>query len=107
MAEPTESLASPVRPPRITAVQWLICIVASIGFAFDIYALLMMQFIIRPALMELGNYAPGSEGFVRWAGLLQYVPAICGGIFGLLGGYLTDRLGRRGVLTWSILLYAF
>src|SRR6185436_1324767 len=27
--------------------------------------------------------------------------------FGLLGGYLTDRLGRRRVLTWSILIYAF
>lgn len=36
-----------------------------------------------------------------------YVPAFAGGIFGLLGGYLTDRLGRRRVLTWSILLYAF
>ncbi len=35
-----------------------------------------------------------------------YVPAFVGGIFGLLGGYLTDRLGRRRVLTWSILLYA-
>ena len=39
--------------------------------------------------------------------MLFYVPAIAGGIFGLLGGYLTDRLGRRRVLTWSILLYAF
>jgi MFS family permease len=36
-----------------------------------------------------------------------YVPAVFGGLFGLLGGYLTDRLGRRRVLTWSILLYAF
>lgn len=27
--------------------------------------------------------------------------------FGLLGGYLTDYLGRRRVLTFSILLYAF
>ena len=35
------------------------------------------------------------------------MPAVAGGIFGLLGGYLTDRLGRRRVLTWSILLYAF
>ena len=35
------------------------------------------------------------------------MPAVFGGIFGLLGGYLTDRLGRRRVLTWSILLYAF
>ena len=30
-----------------------------------------------------------------------YVPAFVGGIFGLLGGYLTDRLGRRRVLTWQ------
>jgi MFS family permease len=28
-------------------------------------------------------------------------------VFGLLGGYLTDLLGRRRVLVWSILLYAF
>jgi MFS family permease len=38
--------------------------------------------------------------------MLFYVPAMAGGIFGLLGGYLTDRLGRRRVLVWSILLYA-
>ena len=41
-----------------------------------------------------------------WVGRLFYIPAFAGGIFGLLGGYLTDRLGRRRVLTWSILLYA-
>jgi MFS family permease len=35
-----------------------------------------------------------------------WVPAIVGGTFGLLGGYLTDRFGRRRVLVWSILLYA-
>ena len=35
-----------------------------------------------------------------------WVPAMVGGVFGLVGGYLTDRLGRRRVLTWSILLYA-
>jgi hypothetical protein len=32
---------------------------------------------------------------------------VAGGIFGLLGGYLTDLFGRRRVLVWSILLYAF
>ena len=42
-----------------------------------------------------------------WRGMLFYVPAFVGGICGLLGGYLTDLLGRRRVLTWSILLYAF
>ena len=92
---------------RLTATQWLICIIASIGFAFDIYELLMLPLIIRPALIELGGIAPGTPEFTRWFSLLFYVPALAGGVFGLAGGYLTDRLGRRAVLTWSILLYAF
>jgi hypothetical protein len=40
-------------------------------------------------------------------GLLFYLPLASGGVFGLLGGYLADLLGRRRVLVWSILLYAF
>ena len=35
------------------------------------------------------------------------MPAVAGGVFGLLGGFLTDLFGRRRVLVWSILLYAF
>ncbi len=89
-----------------TPVQWLICIIAAIGFAFDIYELLMLPLIVRPALMELANLKPGSPEFNQWVGLLFWVPAVAGGLFGLLGGYLTDRFGRRQVLVWSILLYA-
>ena len=93
--------------PRLTPVQWTVCVIAAIGFAFDIYELLMLPLILRPALMELLGAAPGSDAFNLWRGLLFFIPAFVGGIFGLLGGYLTDRLGRRRVLTWSILLYAF
>ncbi|MBI1311761.1 MFS transporter [bacterium] len=92
--------------PRLTSVQWLICTIASIGFAFDIYELLMLPLIVRPALQELAGAAPGSEEFRNCVAMLFYVPALVGGIFGLLGGYMTDRLGRRRVLTWSILCYA-
>ena len=88
-------------------IAWLICIIASIGFAFDIYELLMLPLIVGPALQELIGAAPGSPEFQMWVGRLFYLPAVAGGIFGLLGGYLTDRLGRRRVLTWSILIYAF
>ena len=41
--------------PRMTATQWTICAVAALGFAFDIYELLMLPLIVRPALMELGK----------------------------------------------------
>jgi MFS family permease len=92
---------------RLTGLQWLICGIASIGFAFDTYELLMAPLIIRPALEQLGGLTFGTPEYLRWTGLLFYVPAVCGGVFGLLGGYLTDHFGRRRVLTWSILLYAF
>jgi len=91
----------------LTPVQWLICVIAVIGFAFDTYELLMLPLIIRPALEGLGGLKFGSPDYNHWRDLFFYVPAISGGIFGLLGGYLTDRLGRRRVLTWSILVYAF
>jgi MFS family permease len=92
--------------PGLTSVQWLICAMAAIGFAFDSYELLMAPLVIPPALSELLNAPVGSPIVNSWAGFLLYVPAVAGGIFGLVGGYLTDLLGRRRVLVWSILLYA-
>ena len=91
----------------LTPIQWLICAVAALGFAFDTYELLMLPLIIRPALSELLQVPPNSPLVNEWVGTLLYVPAVAGGIFGLLGGYLTDRLGRRRVLVYSIVLYGF
>jgi MFS family permease len=96
----------PENRERFTPVQWLICVIAAIGFAFDIYELLMLPLVVRPALMELGSIKPGTPEFNEWVGLLFWAPAVAGGIFGLLGGYLTDRFGRRRVLVFSIMLYA-
>jgi MFS family permease len=92
--------------PPLTPLQWTICAIAALGFAFDSYELLMLPLIVRPALADLLGVAPNSLAVNDWVGTLQYVPAVAGGIFGLLGGYLTDLFGRRRVLVWSILLYA-
>jgi MFS family permease len=95
-------------PQRLTFTHWLILIMAAIGFGFDIYVLLVMQYIGPGVLAELlPDAKPGSAEFNHWRGMLFFVPAFVGGLFGLVGGYLTDILGRRRVLTGSILLYAF
>ena len=93
-------------PTRLTALQWLICAIAALGFAFDTYELLMLPLIVRPALAELLGVAPNSLAVNEWVGTMLYVPAVAGGIFGLLSSYLTDLFGRRRVLVWSILVYA-
>src|SRR5512134_673632 len=94
-------------PSRLTPIQWLICAIAALGFAFDSYELLMLPLIVRPALIELLAVPPNSPAINDWVGIIFYAPAVAGGIFGLLGGYLTDLFGRRRVLVYSILLYAF
>jgi nitrate/nitrite transporter NarK len=90
----------------MTPLQWLICAIAALGFAFDTYELLMLPLIARPALAELLGVARNDPLVNEWVGILFYVPALAGGIFGLIGGYLTDLFGRRRVLVWSILIYA-
>jgi len=91
---------------RLTPIEWLICAVACLGFAFDIYESLMLPLIVRPAITTLGHLKPGTPAFNMWVGLLFYIPNLAGGVFVLLGGYFTDRWGRRRILFWSILLYS-
>jgi MFS family permease len=107
------AVSSPAAPDRrsgLTAVQWLVCVIAAIGFAFDIYELLMAPLVFPDAIRELTGASPTDPKtrglFLAWVGWLFFFPAFAGGLFGMVGGYLTDRLGRRRVLTFSILLYA-
>ena len=90
----------------MTPTEWLVCVVAGLGFAFDLYETLMTALIVGPCLTSLGHLTAGTPEFNWWVGLFFFVPTVAGGTAGLLGGYLTDRVGRRRVLTWSILLYS-
>lgn len=90
---------------RLSPKQWLIFAVGGIGFAFDTYVLLILSLVVQPALSEVLSAKPGTPIFNMWVGRLFYIPAVCGGVFGLLGGYLIDRLGRRRLMFWSIVFY--
>src|SRR5688572_15249990 len=51
------------------------------------------------------GWQAGSPQFNQWVGWILYFPFLAGGIAGLVGGYLTDRFGRRRMLVASIVLY--
>jgi MFS family permease len=109
----------------------LVVTIACIGFLFDTYELLMFPVIgsdsvaelirVQPDgkspgwLAELGltsnpdlkqGISPTSVPVRTWAGRMSWIAALSGGVFGLLGGLLIDRLGRKTIMIASILAYS-
>ncbi len=97
-ATPTSGLAPLTRN--------LVLAVAAIGFLFDTYELLMFPVIGADALAELLKAQPTSDIVRLWAGRMLWIAALCGGFFGIMGGFLIDRLGRKRIMIASILLYS-
>ena len=96
----------PPSRPLSLVTRVLVLTVAAIGFLFDTYELLMFPVIGGSALSELLQSTPGSDIVRLWSGRMLWIAALCGGVFGLLGGYLIDLLGRKRVMVGSILLYS-
>jgi MFS family permease len=92
---------------RITLPQWLIIIIAIIGFLFDTYQLLMTPLAGPSAISELLKVPMNNPAVSEWMGNLLWLSALSGGVFGLLGGWLTDRLGRKFVMALGIFVYSF
>lgn len=93
--------------PKFTTTHWLIIIIASIGFLFDTYELLMTPLVAAPAIAELLKLPLNNPIVTSWVGNLLWIAALCGGVFGLLGGWLVDKFGRKTIMGASIFLYSF
>lgn len=109
----------------------LVLTIAAIGFLFDTYELLMFPVVGSDAVGELVivNKDGSSPGWLTelgisggtdlkrgspptsvpvrdWGGRMLWIAALFGGVFGLLGGLLIDRLGRKTIMVASILAYS-
>ena len=102
------STPAPAVPPGLPSptVRFLVLTVAAVGFLFDTYELLMLPLIGGPAIAELLGVPPNNPLVREWLGYILWAAAVCGGVFGLLGGLLIDRFGRKTVMVGSILLYS-
>jgi MFS family permease len=97
-------MSTPTRP--LTVTQWLVITIAAIGFLFDTYELLMTPLVAAPAIAELLRVPMNNPLVTDWVGRLLWIAAVCGGTFGLIGGWLVDRFGRKTVMAASILAYS-
>src|SRR6266498_2628632 len=94
------------QPQKLSVTAWLVLTIASIGFLFDTYELLMTPLVAAPAIAELLKIPLNNPIVTDWVGRLLWISALCGGVFGLLGGWLVDKLGRKRVMALSIFLYS-
>ncbi len=91
--EPGIAVAAPDRfPVRV----WLI---SFLGWTFDFYDLILFSFLLIPIGQDL-KLSESQEA------LLLGVALGASGIGGILFGYLSDRFGRKRVMTWTIGLYS-
>jgi MFS family permease len=93
--------------PIAPSTRWLVLVIASIGFLFDTYELLMTPLVGVPAIAELLALPPNNPLVTDWTGRMLWISALCGGVFGLMGGWLIDQFGRKRIMVLSILLYSF
>src|SRR5262249_55284307 len=98
---------TPQPASRLTPTQLTICVIAAIGFLFDTYELLMTPLVAAPAIAELLKIPQNNPIVTDWVGRLLWISALCGGVFGLLGGWLVDKFGRKRVMAASIFVYSF
>ncbi len=85
---------SSIPAPKLTMTQWLVCTIAAIGFAFDIYELLMLPLILKPAMASLS--APLVDELVK--GGMERAEALafgCPGVQITVPGHERYFLARR------------
>ncbi len=62
--------------PKFTTTHWLIIIIASIGFLFDTYELLMTPLVAAPAIAELLKLPMNNPIVTSWVGNLLWIAAL-------------------------------
>lgn len=72
---------------------------ALLGWAFDFYDLVLLGFLVEPVARDLGLDETGRA----W---LLGVALGASGIGGIVAGALADRVGKRTMLAWTVLVYS-
>lgn len=72
---------------------------ALLGWAFDFYDLVLLGFLVDPVAHDLGLDETGRA----W---LLGVALGASGIGGIVAGALADRVGKRTMLAWTVLVYS-
>jgi MFS family permease len=90
----------------ITRYQWLVFVIACLGWVFDVFEGQIFAVFKTPAMADLLGVVENDPLVDKW-GNWGFISFLVGGAFGgLVFGILADRIGRRQSMVWSILTYS-
>ena len=107
MANPTGTIAARLdRLPRSSYIRRLIALI-SLGGCFEIYDLFFTAYIAL-GLFGAKIFTPTTKGLFDVQGFASFVAALFAGLFvgTFVFSQLSDRFGRRSILTFSLLWYS-
>ncbi len=90
----------------VTRYQWLVLIVASLGWVFDAFEGQLFNLTRGAMLSEILGVEPGDPQVKQWGDIFLGVFLAGGTLGGLLFGSLGDKLGRKPVMVMTILAYS-
>ena len=91
---------------NVTRYQWLVLLVASLGWVFDAFEGQLFNLTRGAMLSEILGVQPGDPQAKQWGDIFLGI-FLAGGTFGgLLFGSLGDKWGRKPVMVLTILFYS-
>jgi len=103
-SEIVEISASPWK--QLTRYQWLVLLVAWLGWVFDSMDALIYAQVMTPALKELLGARASPQNIGWYGGIIFSIFILGWALGGILFGVLADYLGRSRTLAMTILVYA-
>ncbi len=90
----------------ITRYQWLVLLLASLGWVFDVFEGQIFVASMRDAMPQLLNAAPDDVAVAKWNNWAFAAFLLGGAIGGIFFGMLSDKIGRSKTLIITILVYS-
>jgi MFS family permease len=95
---------------RLTGTEWRALAAVWLGFGFDIFDALLINFVAPHAIPTLLGLPLGSAAAKaatsQWIGILTALLLVGWAAGGIVFGHLADRIGRRRALMLTIAVYA-